>query len=138
MNSTRAAQDTDVVINRPDVLVEWAKGAVPLYRNMTYIKPEKHPQLSHTRSRVTGITHGELRRGRMDFEDAYTLEFESHVGAQAAFGKLLEMVSLNYRYEPEMSVIPQLANHYRMDAASRTYAIAAHRADMALILSSFD
>jgi hypothetical protein len=74
----------------------------------------------------------------MDFEDAYTIEFESNVGARAAFEKMLEMVSLNLRYEPHLSVVPELSNHYRMDASSRAYAVAAHRADMDLILSSID
>ncbi len=126
------------MINRPDILVQWAKKAVPLYSNMVYIKPCKHPQLSHTRASVTGISHGDLRRGRMDFEDAYTIEFESSCGANAAFGKLTEMVAIGLRSTPEQSLVPELANHYRMDAASKTYALAAHRGDLPLLLSTFE
>lgn len=138
VNSTRAAWEEEVVINRPDYLVDWAKSAVPFYSNMVYIQPEKHPQLSHIRSRVSGITHAELRRGRMDFEDAYAIEFESTIGARAAFQKLMEMVTINLHFDPSASLVPQLANHYRMDAASKAYAVAANRGDMDLILSTFN
>ena len=105
---------------------------------MVYVKPDSHPQMKSVRARIEGITPIELMENRIEFEDLYALEFESSVEARAAFEKLMDGVQRSMRHTPELSVIPAMSVHYRMDAASRTYALGAHRADMPLILSSFD
>ena len=66
-----------------------------------------------------------------------SVEFGS-TKARAAYEVLLNGVQHNLRWEPEKSMLPVLARHYRMDTLSRLYALGAHRADTALILSTFN
>ena len=66
-----------------------------------------------------------------------SVEFGS-TKARASYEVLLNGVQHNLRWEPEKSMLPVLARHYRMDTLSRLYALGAHRADTALILSTFN
>lgn len=104
---------------------------------MIYLGSEKHPQMAYKRARIGGVSPGELMRARVEFEDIFGMTFGS-IKARAAFEVLMTGVQHNMRWQPQNSVIPELRRHYRMDSASRLYALGAHRADMALILSSID
>jgi hypothetical protein len=137
VNSIRTAWEEEESIRRPDCLVSWTQNNVPPLANITYLGSEKHPQMSYRRARIGGVTPGDLMDARIEFEDIYGMEYGS-IKARTAFEVLMTGVQHNMRWEPELSVIPALSLHYRMDAQSRTYALAAHRADMPLILSSVD
>lgn len=104
---------------------------------MIYLGSEKHPQMAYKRARIGGISPGQLVNARIEFEFVFGMEFGS-TKASAAFEVLMTGVQHNMRWQPQNSVVPVLRHHYRMDAASRVYALAAHRADMPLILSSID
>ena len=137
MNSIRTAWEEEHIVHRPDCLVDWTQDNVPDLRNIIYLGSEKHPQMAYKRARIGGITPGDLMRARVEFEDIFGMSFGS-IKARTAFEVLMTGVQHNMRWQPQNSVIPQLQRHYRMDAASRVYALAAHRADMPLILSSID
>lgn len=137
VNSIKTAWEEEVIFKRPDYLVEWTQDNVPELRNILYLGSEKHPQMAYKRARIGGVTPGDLMRARNEFEDLYGMAFGS-VTARAAFEVLMTGVQHNMRWQPENSVLPVLRRHYRMDALSRVYALAAHRANTDLILSSFD
>lgn len=135
MNSIKTAWEEECVIYRPDYLVDWTQDNVPELRNIIYLGSQKHPQTTYKRARIGGVTPGELLASRLEFEDLYGMSFGS-VKARAAYEVLMTGVQHNMRWQPEQSIVPLLNRHYRMDAGSRVYALAAARADVPLLTSA--
>ena len=137
VNSVRSAWEEDAIIHSPDKLVEWTKTNVAELYNMTYLGSVKHPQIAYRRARIGGVTPGDLEQARNEFEMVYGMEHNS-IAARAAYEVLMTGVQFNMRWQPEQSVVPALRKHYRMDGASRVYALGAQRADIQLLGAALD
>lgn len=134
-NSYRAAQDAPEACRRPDLVVKWTQRNIPELSSIEYNGSEKHPQKAFTRGRIGGITSDDLMRSQMEFIDLYGMEFGS-VKADIAFKTLSVGIQQNMRFEEGQSVVPLLESHYYADTTSRTYALAAQKGDIPLLLSA--
>ena len=134
-NSYRVAMDSPEACRRPDLVVKWTKRNIPELSSIVYNGSRKHPQKGFTRGCIGGITADDLMRSQIEFIDLYGMEFNS-VKADIAFKTLTVGIQQNMRFEEGQSLIPLLATHYYADATSRTYALAAQKGDIPLLVST--